>query len=136
MRSVFVLVCCFLLVSPASKAEITDTPCANGSGVIVKGNVEGTYCLGKVWLNYWNAVAWCDAIGMQLADRTDCICTSATDCSNNKCPNFAGMLSSSEGWWSNTPSSEQNQWSFNTNGGSHFVSWARNYSAYPLCKNK
>ena len=135
MRSLFILTCYFLLVTLPSKAEITDTPCANGSGVIVKGNVEGTYCLGKVWLNYWNAVAWCDAIEMKLADRTDCICTPATDCSNNKCPNFAGMLSTT-GWWLNTPSSEENQWHLNTNADSHLVSWPRNYGAFPLCKNK
>ena len=53
-------------------AQIMDTPCAGGSGVVVKGKLKGEYCMSDKGIgNWWNAVSWCDAQGKQLVSMSD-----------------------------------------------------------------
>lgn len=67
MRKILIL-CGILMMSSVVRAQetITET-CANGTGIIVVGDVSGhKYCRSKQVLNWWNAYVWCDAIRMKM----------------------------------------------------------------------
>lgn len=90
MQKILIL-CGVLMMSSVVIAQDTTTEtCADGAGVIVVGDVSGhKYCKSKMVLNWWNAYAWCDAIGMQMVDALDCYCSdTTTDCANKQCPEF------------------------------------------------
>lgn len=85
------LFCLICLIALHGHAEITDTPCADGGRVIVKGILTGTYCMSKKNIgSWWNANTWCDAQGKQLVSMTDCGCDlKPSGCkAGNDCPNF------------------------------------------------
>ena len=74
---------CFLILSSIAIAEEVSTtqPCANGGGIVIKGVVTNhEYCLSKNKMNWWNAVAWCDAQGRRLFNLGDCTCNGTTNC--------------------------------------------------------
>lgn len=79
-----------LFSSVALAEEATTETCANGAGFILKGAVTGhAYCLSNNIMNWWNAVAWCDGLKMELASRADCACSDTTgNCADGRCPEF------------------------------------------------
>ena len=89
MRKILIM-SSILMMSINAMAEVTDTPCANGGGFVVNGAVQGTYCISKSNMSWFNAYAWCDAMEMQMIDRSeDCGCSdTVSDCADNRCPNF------------------------------------------------
>lgn len=92
-----------LLTSSVARAD--DTPeetCANGAGTVKVGAVSGDkYCRSNKSMNWWNAMAWCDAQGKQLIDlNTDCYRNGTT--SRWNCPEMVGCVST---WiWTRSPS--------------------------------
>ncbi len=97
MKRYLYLLTTALLSSTTSVAQITDIPCANGGGVIVKGTISGEYCMSNNDMNWWNANSWCDALNKKLINRPDdCECASDgyAKCNSNRCPNF--ILSTTE----------------------------------------
>ena len=109
MRKILILCGISIFVSQVCFAEnLTGEKCANGSGVVVAGAIKGKYCINKgKAMNWWNAYAWCDAIGMKLIDiAEDCACSDTTaDCDNLKCPNFSNVVDALL-WTSTTPNAK------------------------------
>jgi len=104
MRQILMLMCGMVMLSSVAFAEDTTETCADGAGVVVTGAVSGhKYCRSKQSMNWWNAYAWCDALGRRLADRSDCACgNTISDCANNQCPELSGV---GNFWaWTGTPS--------------------------------
>ena len=98
----FILIAGICFMSGMVQAQITDTPCANGAGVIVNGSVTGkTYCKSNAYgMTWWNAYAWCDAIGMQMIDASDCLCSGGTmDCTKKQCPEFTSTSNLNTTFW-------------------------------------
>ena len=62
-------------ISLSSVAEDIAETCANGGGAVLVGVVSGhKYCKSKNAMNWWNAVAWCDALSRRLIDvNKDCV---------------------------------------------------------------
>lgn len=79
-----------LVSSSISFASETSTEtCANGAGTIIVGKITGhKYCMSHKNLNWWNAHAWCDALGKRLFSLDDCACNSSRDC-YSMCPEMA-----------------------------------------------
>ena len=81
-------------------------PCANGGGSIITGAVnKQKYCISHNIMNWWNAVAWCDAMGKKLVPFNQEECDFASKTSpTNTCPNFFG-IESPYGYrvWTSTP---------------------------------
>ena len=69
-----ILLTAILLTSTVVLAEDTTTEtCANGAGTVITGAVTGhKYCMSNNTMNWWNAHAWCDAIGDRLFSLNDC----------------------------------------------------------------
>ena len=70
--------------------------CANGKGELWLDN-DGitTYCRSsKISMNWWSAVAWCEAIGGRLIDINK-------DCSNTGCEKY-GFIGAYTIWTSNS----------------------------------
>ena len=78
----FVLLVCSLSGQAAT--------CANGQGNEVVG-INGTkYCMSPIQMNWWSAMAWCDAAGLKTIDpNTECSCDGFEGCDTTlRCPNF------------------------------------------------
>ena len=102
MRKILII-SSMLMMSFAVSAQEAET-CANGAGTVITGAVTGhKYCKSNGTMNWWNAHAWCDALGRRLFDRSDCACGNTTaDCANGKCPELVGV--GGEQWiWTSTP---------------------------------
>lgn len=100
-----ILIICTVLVM-ASVALADDATCANGAGIVIEGKVSGhKYCKKSTGGgNWWNAYAWCDALGRRLIERRDCACGDITpNCLNNKCPEFDSIANVSWSWMADTP---------------------------------
>ena len=93
MRKILILCGVLMMSSVVIAQDTTAETCADGAGVIVVGDVTGhKYCRSKQFLNWWNAYAWCDALGMKMIDVSDCLCSGGTmDCANNQCPEFTSQ---------------------------------------------
>ncbi|MBR5130267.1 MAG: hypothetical protein IKV03_03495 [Alphaproteobacteria bacterium] len=91
MRKILLLCSILMMPSVVIAQDTTTETCADGAGIVIKGLVSGhKYCKSKSDLNWWNAYAWCDAIGMQMVEASDCYCSDTTaDCADKKCPEFA-----------------------------------------------
>ena len=104
MRKFLMLMCGVVMMSSAVFADDTTTPetCANGAGTVVIGAVTGhKYCMSNNNMNWWNAMAWCDAQGRRLVSLNNCGCSSTVSC-NNICPEF--KISDNNIWiWTSTP---------------------------------
>ena len=81
-----------LMISNMSMAQVMlDQECAYGAGYVFKGKYEGEFCISKTQMNWWNAYAWCDAMGMRLIElnEKDCFQMSGSgDCRNIYDPAF------------------------------------------------
>ena len=93
MRNVLILMCGVVMISSVAFAEDAVETCAGGAGTVVVGAVTGhKYCHGKKKMDWWNAYAWCDAMGRRLFDISDCACGNVTaDCDNRMCPELVGV---------------------------------------------
>ena len=138
MKKILLSICLFgALISTPCMAQITDTPCANGAGVIVKGAIEGEYCISKVHMNWWNAIAWCDGMNMKPLNKEDCACSNTTaDCANDNCPNFKNLSTSTISWyWVNIPDGTQKAQALQMVEGTMGNGYKRSASLrYAICK--
>ncbi|MBQ9739144.1 MAG: hypothetical protein IJV75_06540 [Alphaproteobacteria bacterium] len=94
MDKILALTCGVLMLSSIAFADDTvSETCANGAGTVITGAVTGhKYCMSNKTMNWWNANAWCDALGRRLVDKIDCACDNITvDCSKNKCPDLTDV---------------------------------------------
>ena len=95
-KIILTFMCCLMLSQVVWGAGITDEKCANGGGRVVLGVNGKKYCLSNIELNWWNAMIWCRANGMELINLSeDCDCP--TDICTTKCPNISGTT----GWGGN-----------------------------------
>lgn len=88
MNKFLFLTTCVLGISCHGFAQETSTEtCANGAGEVITGYITGTkYCISKTRIDWWNAHAWCDGLGMKLFDlNTDCQQFGTGCSSNQKC---------------------------------------------------
>lgn len=77
--------------------------CPEEYGTIIKGAVNGKdYCWGKKNSNWWNAISWCEGLGLTPINRQeDCGCSNTIADCINKCPNFSGLGASNQKFWLN-----------------------------------
>ena len=69
------LLSALLMISNTSMAQVMlDQECANGAGYVYKGRYSGEFCISKTQMNWWNAYAWCDAMGMRLIELNEKDC--------------------------------------------------------------
>ncbi len=93
MNKILMISCGVLMMSSVAMADETATEtCANGAGTVVIGAVtEHKYCMSKPQMNWWNAHAWCDALGLRMFDMNDCACSDTIDnCTGRNCPELVG----------------------------------------------
>ena len=133
------------MVSTVAFAEETTETCANGAGTVITGAITGhKYCKSNNAMNWWNAVAWCDALGRQLFPLNNCECDNTTaNCNLNGtrvCPELTNV-SGSIVIWSATPVNKENAYKVNLFSGSVTVQhpgWAYGNNSAPsgsaLCK--
>ncbi|MBO7257681.1 MAG: hypothetical protein J6V11_01940 [Alphaproteobacteria bacterium] len=131
MRKILMLTCGILMVSSVVFAEDTVETCANGAGFVLIGAVTGhKYCSSYNTMNWWNAWAWCDAMGMRMFDLKDCACgTTTSDCANNKCPEMTNIGESQWNWIAKSKNASQ-AYGVNPSHGQTYHSWNRDNSAY------
>lgn len=71
-----------LMISNTSIAQVMlDQLCANGGGYVFKGKYEGEFCMSKQSMTWWDAHAWCNAVGMRLIELSDKDCVKPDDLS-------------------------------------------------------
>ena len=131
-----ILLTAILLTSTVTLAEDTTTTetCANGAGTVITGAVSGRkYCKSNSGdMNWWNAYAWCDAMGRKLFDRANCACGNTTaDCAGSMCPELKGV-SSGDWVWSATPNGTTRAYSVSLSSG-YIGSYNRNDTDSALC---
>ena len=105
MKKIYLILCISLLATKAMAIN-----CPSEYGTIIKGAVNGQeYCWGKKNSNWWNAIAWCDALGLQPINiQEDCACSDTVANCINKCPNFAGLGRTDQKFWlNNVPNKSQ-----------------------------
>ncbi|MBQ9738164.1 MAG: hypothetical protein IJV75_01440 [Alphaproteobacteria bacterium] len=105
MQKILILCSVLMMSSSVFAQETPAETCADGAGVVIIGDITGhKYCRSKTALNWWNAYAWCDAIGMQMVDALDCKCSELTaDCANKQCPEFTSQSDTTwTGWTTKT----------------------------------
>lgn len=105
MRKILLLICGILMISLSAPAEDATETCANGAGVIKNGVITShKYCMSNKTMNWWNAVSWCDGLGMSLFDlKKDCACSDTmADCYDYKCPEIYQIHSQHQIWTATT----------------------------------
>ena len=89
----FLCIICLIITSTASAdntAVATET-CANEAGTIITGAVtEYKYCLSKSFMDWFNAMSWCDALGRQLFSLSECKCSNTVSDCREICPELIG----------------------------------------------
>ena len=131
-----VYICCFFIIPYVAMAE-EDTTGADGAGTIVIGVSGYKYCLSNKTMNWWNAVAWCDAMGKRLIDlNTDCGCNGTVKC-EGYCPEIGNTSTESICTWTTRADSDHSitgVWLNNYNG--LFNGWMsrERTGAVALCK--
>lgn len=116
-------------------AEEAVESCASGAGTIIYGVVNGEkYCKSSKAMNWWNASSWCDAIGMELVDFSDCGCSDTVANCSGGCPNLAFNLTN-QWMWTKKFVSKTNAYSISPNG-ARDTTGNLGYSRNPLCKKK
>ena len=117
MRRILILMCGVVMISSVVFAEDAVETCAGGAGTVVTGIISGRkYCSSKNSMNWFNAVAWCDAIGRRLFKLSDCECSDTTaNCAGTKCPEL--MMENSAQHWTATAASSSDFWRVTLNGG-------------------
>ena len=126
-------VCMTLMISTVTLAEDTTTTetCADGAGTVITGAISGRkYCKSNNIMNWWNAHAWCDALGRRLFSMNDCAfsVTSTTTCNDLK--EVGGV------WiWTATPNGFSYAYNVNLSSGNVGTNYRNNggYYIYALC---
>ena len=133
MRKILII-SSMLMMSFAVSAQEAET-CANGAGTVITGAVTGhKYCKSNGTMNWWNAHAWCDALGRRLFDRSDCACGNTTaDCTNSKCPELVGISKGHA--WTATPDGSTRAYYIDLSSGSLYSDGnsIRTQPVYVLC---
>ena len=131
MKTSLALMCGVLMMSSVVFAEDTVETCANGAGFVVVGMVTGhKYCSSYKEMNWWNAWAWCDAMGMRMFDLNDCACGNTTaDCAN-MCPEMKEASNVSQWNWTTRSKNASQAYGINPSHGKIYHSWNRDNSAY------
>lgn len=100
-----------MIVILLSTHKVSANYCANGFGNSFTAINGQTYCYSRTSMNWWSALAWCHANGMEIVHPDkDCICTGhegceiGLDCSNLKRLTFNGNL------WTSVPSSSDHSY--------------------------
>lgn len=132
-----ILLTAILLTSIMALADdgTTTETCANGAGRVITGAVSGhKYCKSNQVMNWWNAHAWCDALGRRVFDRSNCSCGDITaDCAGNKCPDLKGVRDS-EYIWTATPRDSSHVYVVYLSSGLVYNDYRINYTHYSaLC---
>ena len=91
-----------LIVMGMTTPAFSET-CANGAGTQVIGVDGEIYCRSNVSMNWWSAIAWCDAANMRLVSLDRCNGKNGNISGDVGCPNFKGTGSVSC-WTSSVPS--------------------------------
>ena len=127
MKKCLLLSCGMLFIASVSIAET----CADGSGMVIEGKVTGhKYCVSNKPFNWWNANAWCDALGRRLFERSDCACGNTTaDCTNNMCPELNNFSNFYTGWMA-TPSGSSDAYFIHFQQGKCLIYPRSAYNAY------
>ena len=101
MRKILILCGVLMMSSSVFAQETPAETCADGAGVVIIGDITGhKYCRSKQFLNWWNAYAWCDALGMKMIDASDCLCSGGTmDCTKKECPEFTSTSNLNTTFW-------------------------------------
>ena len=90
-----------LICTPVCAGETTE-PCGNGTGRVVIGNNGKSYCRSQRNFNWWSAMSWCQAVGMEpVSVNEDCIC-SGEQCPSSQCPNFHFSAVTITQYWSSS----------------------------------
>ena len=77
-----------ILSTQAHTTEWTAENCTNRGGIILSGNLNGTFCASNTDMNWWSANVWCQRHGGQLADVSNaCPGTPLND--KAACANFS-----------------------------------------------
>ena len=135
MRKILILTCGILMMS--SVAMGNETSCAGGSGTLVTGKSGYKYCKSNQKMNWWNAIAWCDALEKRLIDLDkDCGCDVGVDCIM-KCPELEGV--GTDGYaWTIVPFLTTTSYTVTLPSGkigySGYLGTSRSGSYYAICK--
>ena len=92
MKNLFLIGAVLFTTLVAVADDTTTETCANGAGTVIEGAVADAngnkhkYCMSNKTMNFWNAYAWCDALGRRLFQLSDCRCDNmVADCAKNMC---------------------------------------------------
>lgn len=136
MRNILLLTCSVCLISTMTIADDTiPETCAGGAGTINIGKITGKkYCVSNNSMNWWNANAWCDGMGMRLFHLNDCKWEYATSFSN--CPEAKGFKLHQMAW--TTSADENNKWHIVEDGSGYIKYTYEPHSLrwYALCAPK
>ncbi|MGN0919853.1 MAG: hypothetical protein ACI4OR_03770, partial [Alphaproteobacteria bacterium] len=129
-------VICALALMLGLSTPVMAEPCANGAGTVINGaDGKTTYCKSNIAMNWWSALAWCDAAGMSLISLEECNGKDGAfaGTGESNCPNLAGVAGNN--WvWTTSVSSANSAYCVVLSSGAVNYS-VRNYSfSYALCK--
>ena len=126
VKYVSLILCCFMLANTAfaacngGKLVTAHTSASNSRCGTTKCNGK-TFCVSDNVMNWWSAMAWCRANGMQLVSF------------DNLCPNTEKKDGSCENWrdkagcaWTRTTTSSGA--SMYIRGDGYCTPWSRNYT--------
>lgn len=99
MKKNLIIICFVFMVSLAvSATENINQTCANGAGRVIEGVITGhKYCKSNNYSSWYNAAAWCDALGRRLITMDDCACSVTVNCLG-KCADLVGISDASWLW--------------------------------------
>ena len=133
MKQFLMLACLSIMISTVAIAEETAETCANGAGTVITGAVTGhKYCQSNTSMDWWNAIAWCDALGRKLFSMDDCTYNSTS----TSCPELT-EVGDSIYVWTTTPKSSTTNYNVRLSTGSiHYGNNAlrKNSTFFALCK--
>ena len=146
MKKLLLILSLILCFATSAKADDTATSslsddewCPNG--VVERGaHPTKRYCRSTFAMNWYKALSWCQAQGMQLATMSE-VCDKSTaledrwdgSTGDKKCPNFANGESSFNSWlWTATPYGST--FAYFVYAGSGLILTNRNYGpSYAFC---
>ena len=143
MKKIFLLSGALLITSSIVMADDTIETCANGMGTVIVGTVSGyKYCRANKGMNWWNAYAWCDAIGKKLFTLEDCQCSDTiSNCAglgsvnarDHLCPE---LMNAGNEWyvWTGTVIGKNDAYLITPSSGKIGSAGYTNLSHPPLCK--
>ncbi|MGN0919677.1 MAG: hypothetical protein ACI4OR_02845 [Alphaproteobacteria bacterium] len=129
------IICALALMLGLSTPVMAD-PCANGAGTVINGaDGKTTYCKSNIAMNWWSALAWCDAAGMSLISLEECNGKDGAfaGTGESNCPNLTGVGGSNWVWTTSVPSANS-AYIVNLSSGAVSYYGDRSGSLYALCK--